>query len=138
MNLVFAALLDGAPMPARGANHLGDDPPSAYRASAAALQEAFARPGVLERSYPGPLGNATGAERLQIRLYDLLTHGWDLARATGIAADLPNDLAKQALTFARNQVATQPRTGRFAEPQPIDDTDPPIEQLAAFLGRRVR
>jgi Glyoxalase-like domain len=38
----------------------------------AALQAAFGRPGVLERTYHGPLGTATGAERLKIRLYDLL------------------------------------------------------------------
>jgi uncharacterized protein (TIGR03086 family) len=110
-NRVFAALLDGGPMPERAADHVGDDPVAAYQASAVALCDAFGRPGALERSYAGPLGNASGADRLQIRLYDLLTHGWDLA---------------------------QPRTGRFAEPQPVRDTDPPIEQLAAFLGRQVR
>jgi hypothetical protein len=36
------------------------------------LPLAFDRPGVLERTYYGPLGAATGTERLQIRLYDLL------------------------------------------------------------------
>jgi uncharacterized protein (TIGR03086 family) len=84
------------------------------------------------------LGNATGAERLQIRLYDLLAHGWDLGQATGIPARLPSDLAEQALAFVRDQLSTQPRTGRFTEPQPIDDTATAIERLAAFLGRQVR
>jgi len=37
----------------------------------------------LNRSYAGPLGIATGSDRLQIRLYDLLAHGWDIAEATG-------------------------------------------------------
>jgi uncharacterized protein (TIGR03086 family) len=138
MNLVFAALMDGAPMPERGTDHLGEDPAGAYQASAAALQDAFRRPGALARNYPGPLGNATGAERLQIRLYDLLTHGWDLAQATGIPADLPDDLVEQALEFVRDQLSAQSRTGRFAEPQPIHDTAAPIERLAAFLGRQVR
>jgi uncharacterized protein (TIGR03086 family) len=138
MNLVFAALLEGGPMPERGADRLGDDPLGAYQASVAALQDAFGHPGVLERSYAGPLGNATGAERLQIRLYDLLVHGWDLGQAIGIAAQMPDDLAEQALAFARDQLSTQPRTGRFAEPQPIDDTATAIERLAAFMGRQVR
>ena len=83
MDLVFTALIEGGPMPERAADRLGDDPVGAYRASSASLQAAFARPGVLERNYLGPLGSATGAERLQIRLYDLLAHGWDLAQATG-------------------------------------------------------
>ena len=39
------------------------------------------------------MGSATGGERLQIRLYDLLAHGWDLAQATGIPLRLPEDLA---------------------------------------------
>jgi uncharacterized protein (TIGR03086 family) len=137
MNLVFAAMIDDGPMPERGADHLGNDPVAAYQASTASLVGAFARPGVLERSYAGPLGSATGAERLQIRLYDLLTHGWDLAQATGMPAQIPDELAEQALAFVRNQFSTQPRTGRFAEPQPIDGTAPALDRLAAFLGRSV-
>jgi len=72
VNLVFAALIDDGPMPERGADHLGNDPVEAYWASSASLHAAFARPGVLERRYRGPMGSTTGAERLQIRLYDLL------------------------------------------------------------------
>jgi uncharacterized protein (TIGR03086 family) len=137
MDLVFAALIEGGPMPERGADRLGDDPVGAWRASSASLQAAFSRPGVLERSYTGPMGSATGAERLQIRLYDLLAHGWDLARATGIPARLPEDLAEQSLAFARVQLSSQSRTGRFAEPQPVEETAPAIDRLAAFLGRTV-
>ncbi|MEU9304724.1 TIGR03086 family metal-binding protein [Streptomyces sp. NPDC048269] len=135
MDLVFAAMIEGGPMPERGADSLGDDPVGAYRSSSAALQAAFSRPGVLEQSYRGALGSATGAERLQIRLYDLLAHGWDLAQATGIPARLPEDLAEQALTFVQVQFSTQSRTGRFAEPQPVEETAPAIDRLAGFLGR---
>ncbi|MFJ1805676.1 MULTISPECIES: TIGR03086 family metal-binding protein [unclassified Streptomyces] len=137
MDLVFAAMIEGGPMPERGADLLGDDPVGAYRSSSASLQAAFSRPGFLERSYRGPLGSATGAERLQIRLYDLLAHGWDLAQATGIPARLSEDLAEQALAFVQIQLATQSRTGRFAEPQPVEETAPAIDRLAAFLGRPV-
>jgi len=57
MNRVFTALLNGGPLPERGVNHLGDDPVTAYQESAAQLCDAFSRPGVLERSYPGPVGH---------------------------------------------------------------------------------
>ena len=136
-NSVFAALVDAGPMPERGADHLGGEPAEAYRASTAVLRDAFGHPGVLQRSYPGPFGNGTGEQILQIRLADLLTHGWDLAQATANPADLPEDLAEQALAFIRRELASLPRPPRFAEPQPIDDTAPAIEQLAAFLGRHV-
>ncbi|MCX4658566.1 TIGR03086 family metal-binding protein [Streptomyces uncialis] len=137
MDLVFAAMVGGGPVPDRGADCLGDDPVGAYRSSSASLLAAFSVPGVLERSYRGPLGSATGTERLQIRLYDLLAHGWDLTQATRIPVRLPEDVAERALAFARSQLSTQSRSGRFAEPQPVEETAPAIDRLAAFLGRPV-
>jgi uncharacterized protein (TIGR03086 family) len=138
MNRVFVALLaDQRPPPRPSADHVEDDPAGAYRGSAAALLAAFGRPGVLERTYRGPLGTATGAERLQIRLYDLLAHGWDLAQATAQPADLPEDLAEQSLAFVRTQLTEQARPGRFGPAQSVAEQAPAIERLAAFLGRPV-
>jgi uncharacterized protein (TIGR03086 family) len=136
-NLVLVAMFDESPMPERRTDRLGADPAGAYRRSAADLQAAAARSGVLERSQATPLGVATGAERLQWRIADLLTHGWDLIQATGAAAELPDDLVEQALTFVRAQLPRQPRAGRFADPQPVADTASAIDQLAAFTGRSV-
>jgi uncharacterized protein (TIGR03086 family) len=138
MNLVFEAQLSDQAPPERGLDRLGDDPFGAYQASSAAVRDAFAQPGVLERTYRGPLGAATGAERLQIRVYDLLAHGWDLAQATGQPVDLPENLAQQALDFVREQLSARPRAGRFSPPRPIADDTCAIDQLVAFLGRPVR
>jgi uncharacterized protein (TIGR03086 family) len=137
MNLVFVALFEESPMPVRGADRLGADPAGAYRRSAASLQSAAALPGVLERSQTTPVGVATGVERLQWRIVDLLAHGWDLGQATGVVPELPEDVAEQALTFARAQLPGQPRAGRFVDPQPIRDNAPAIDRLAAFTGRPV-
>ena len=137
MNLVFVAMFEQSPMPDRGADPLGADPAEAYRRSAAALQTAAAGPGVLERSQTTAVGVATGAERLQWRIADLLTHGWDLVQATGLVAELPDDLAARALTFVQAQLPSQPRAGRFADPQPIAEDAPALERLAAFTGRPV-
>lgn len=89
MNLVFAALLSKQAPPERSADRLGPDPVGAYRESGSALTSAFDQPGVLERTYQSPLGAATGRDRLRMRLYDLLVHGWDLAQATGQPSVLP-------------------------------------------------
>jgi uncharacterized protein (TIGR03086 family) len=138
MNRVFAALLADQPPPPRpSADHIEADPAGAYRDSAAALQAAFGQPGVLEHTYQGPLGTATGAERLKIRLYDLLAHGWDLAQATDQPADLPDDLAAQSLAFARTQLTEQARPGRFGPARIVAEQAPAIERLVAFLGRPV-
>jgi uncharacterized protein (TIGR03086 family) len=137
MNLVFVAMFEESPMPARGADRLGSDPAGAHDRSAAALQAAAARPGVLERSQATPVGVATGVERLQWRIVDLLAHGWDLVQATGVVAEPPDDLVEPALTFALAQLPRQPRAGRFGDPQPIRDNATAIDRLAAFTGRPV-
>jgi uncharacterized protein (TIGR03086 family) len=137
MNLVFVALLYDQAPPERGTDRIGGDAVGAYRESRSELIAAFGQPGVLERDFPGPLGTATGLDRLQIRLYDLLAHGWDLAQATGQPVELPEDLAEQALAFARVQLSSQSRTGRFDSARSISDDASAIDQLAAFLGRSV-
>ena len=137
MNLVFVALFEESPMPVRAADRLGADPAGAYHQSAAALQSAVASAGALERSQTTLVGVATGVERLQWRIVDLLAHGWDLVQATGVVAEPPDDLVEQALTFARAQLPSQPRAGRFADPQPTRDSAPAIDRLAAFTGRPV-
>jgi uncharacterized protein (TIGR03086 family) len=135
MNRVFAAMLAGEAPPQRGEDLAAEALPQAFRESAAALLDAFAQPGSLDRSYPGPLGSATGAERLGIRLYDLLAHGWDIAIATGQPARLPVDAAVDALTFVRGQLSDDARPGRFGPRRNVPDTASAIEKLVAFLGR---
>jgi uncharacterized protein (TIGR03086 family) len=120
-NLVFVAVLEGDAMPR-------DPLVRAYREFAVELLEAFGQPGVLDRSYQGPLGAATGTERLKIRMYDLLAHGWDVAHALGRTADLPEDAAEEALAFARAD-------GRAVRPAPDDASA--VVRLVAFLGRDV-
>lgn len=137
MNLVFVAMFEGSPMPERGADRLGADPAGAYQRSAAAMQAAAALPGVLERSQATPVGVATGAERVRWRIADLLAHWWDLLQATGVVAELPDDLVEPTLMFVRAQLPGQPLAGRFADPQSIRDDAPAIDRLAAYTGRPV-
>jgi len=138
VNRVFAARLCDQMPPELGADHLGDDPAAAYRDTSAAVRTGFDQPGALERTYHGPLGAISGAAWLQVRITDLLAHGWDLARATGQPAELPEDLAEQALVFSRVQMSSVSRIGRFGPAQPVADDAPAIDRLAAFLGRPVR
>jgi uncharacterized protein (TIGR03086 family) len=137
-NLVFAAVLAEQPLPQRGDGIAPDQLARAYRESAAVLLDGVGQPGALERSYQGPLGTATGAERLKIRMYDLLAHGWDLAQALGRPADLPEDAAEESLAFARaDGRAVRPGAGCFGPPRHVADAAPAIVRLVAFLGRDV-
>lgn len=135
VNMVFTALLRNQEPPERGTDPLGEDPADAYRQSARGLVDAFNQHGVLDRAFSGPLGTATGAERLHIRIADLLAHGWDLARATDRAVDVPEEVVEQELTFMHRQLDAMPREGRFEPVQPVADEAPAIDRFVAFLGR---
>lgn len=91
----------------------------------------------LERTYPGPFAHTTGDNQLQVRLADLLTHGWDLGRATGQPAELPVDLVENALAFVKNLAGAFARSGKFGTPQPVSADAPALDRLAALCGRPV-
>jgi uncharacterized protein (TIGR03086 family) len=128
MNRVFTAVLADAPAPRMAAADQAEEHLlTAYRETSAALLLAFGQPGALDRQYEGLLGTASGAERLQIRLFDLLAHGWDLAQATGQPVDLPDDLVESSVAFSRNQLAGHSRHGRFDPPRTVGQNAPAIE-----------
>jgi len=141
-NLLFGAVITGAPPPDRDADHLGGDPLGAFRRSGAVLRDAFAQPGVLEKTYTAPFGTGTGIDLVRTRIIEQLGHGWDLARATGQPTAFPDDIAERALAFARALLATRPSAADggwvpFAPEAPVPDGAAAIDRLAGFLGRAV-
>ena len=65
---------------------------------------------------------------LHVRIADLVTRGRHLAQATGHPAAPPEELAEQELAFARTQLSTIPRTGRFSPAQTDADDAPTIDR----------
>ena len=70
---------------------------------------------------------------------DQFQHGWDLARATGQAANLDPDVAAKLLEFAQMAI---PDTFRGPEGQApfgaaidVSESAPAADRLAGFLGR---
>jgi uncharacterized protein (TIGR03086 family) len=110
-----------------------------HAASAAAAQAAFAAPDGLARTYEFSLGVVPGSRMIGIRTTDVLTHAWDLARATGQpTADIDGELATELLAASRERVLPELRgPGKpFGEEQPCGPDAAPSDRLAAFLGRR--
>jgi uncharacterized protein (TIGR03086 family) len=143
-NVIFAAIATGerAPGPItpeeRAVDWLGADPAAGFRATGKILHDAFVTPGFLESRHETPvMGEQSGTTMVHMRINELLIHGWDLARATGQPADLPEDLAEGALTGWRTRLADRSREGMpFDAPKPVADDAPAIDRLAAFLGRQ--
>ncbi|HUY96718.1 MAG TPA: TIGR03086 family metal-binding protein [Verrucomicrobiae bacterium] len=110
----------------------------ASRRSAQAVLDGVRRPGALEGVVTVPLGSLPGAVALQLRVTEILVHGWDLARATRQPLTIPGDLAREALIFSRAALpAIPPDRHAFAAPQPVPDTAGALDRLAACLGRAV-
>ena len=111
----------------------------AFRASATAAQEFFARPDGMTNMFKLPFGELPGQMFIGLRTTDVLTHGWDLAEATGQSTDLDPELAAEQLAAVRAFVGPEFRgPGKpFHGEEPCSPDRAPADQLAAFLGRKV-
>ena len=142
-NQLFAGILTGRTTLAEWRRNpprdvLGDRPVAAFHDAAQALVAAFELPNVLDRAVSVPFGTVPGMVALHLRITEILTHGWDLARATGRPAPFDNAVVEQELQFSL-QALTQPPTERtpFAAPTEAPQTATSIDRLAALLGRDV-
>lgn len=134
----LAAALTGGTPPAADADLLGSDPATAYASSAEAMIAAFRADGALDRPVSIPAGTLPGRVACELRAVEALVHGWDLARATGRRLEFPADMVEESIAFSRAQLGRLP-AGRtpFGPPQPVADDAPPLDRLAALLGRSV-
>jgi uncharacterized protein (TIGR03086 family) len=128
---VPASVWDGAP--------LGGDPHAAYLESAASAADAFAAPGALDRQIELPgLGAFPARTAISFHFVDYLIHGWDVAKAIGVAYEPDDDLTATALSFASRWPDTPATRGPGAPFGPrvaVPDDAPPLDRLVGLLGR---
>ena len=118
---------------------LSDDLLAAHATSAAGAQGVFAAPDGLSRLFELPFGTLPGTAFIVLRTTDVLTHAWDLARATGQPTELDAEVAEDMLERGKQFMSPAFRgEGRaFGEEQPCPDQANAADRLAAFLGRPV-
>jgi len=137
-NKRFTAAAQGTPMQ-RGPvteDLLGDDPGEAYRRSAEALKAVWSEPGRLEGFYELPFGTLPGQAALTLRLVETVTHGWDLARATGQTPRYDDDLVETAMHFSQANLGRERPPGTpFGPPADCPEDAPAVDRLAAYMGR---
>jgi uncharacterized protein (TIGR03086 family) len=102
---------------------------------------AFGTPGALDKTVKLPFGEFPGRAFLGLATTDTLVHGWDLAKATGQPTDFDAGLSKQVFDNAKQTI---PDTFRgvdgkapFGPELDAPAGAPPVDQLAAYLGRTV-
>ena len=105
------------------------------------MRAAFESDGAMERIVKLPFGDLPGSMLVGLATTDTLTHGWDLAKATGQPTDLSPDLASSVLASVRRQIADSFRgddgKAPFGPQQAAPDGASNADMLAAFLGRAV-
>ena len=111
-----------------------------YGDSISASQAAWDQRSDLSEPVIAPWGEVPAAGAVGGCLVEVLTHGWDLATATGQSSEADPELAGPALVAARTAIPADSRGGSMpfapvVEPAP-DST--PTEQLANWMGRTTR
>ena len=66
---------------------------------------------------------------------DVAVHGWDVGRACGTGAPIPDDLALNLLRVAPLLVSGTDRPERFGEPVEVPPDASPGDRLIGYLGR---
>jgi uncharacterized protein (TIGR03086 family) len=118
---------------------LGDDPVKAYVSSAEHVLDAFAEPGVAERTFPLAEFGADfpGAQAISFHFIDYVVHSWDVAKSLGTTVTFA-----PATLEAAERVAQVVPTGdvRLAPGTPFGPDvpwsgDDPLDRIVAHLGR---
>ena len=83
-----------------------------------------------------PWGACTALEALRGFTVETVTHGWDLAVATGQPREAPGQIADRCLLFASEIIPERLRGVMYGQPVAASRGDSPTTRLAHSLGRR--
>ncbi|HZX03846.1 TIGR03086 family metal-binding protein [Kribbella sp.] len=120
---------------------LGDDPVKAYVESAEHVLDAFAQPGVVERTFPmaefGPDAAFPGAQAISFHFIDYVVHSWDVAKSLGTTVSFSPEALAAAQTVAQVVPVGDVRHAPGA-PFAADvawSGDDALDGIVAYLGR---
>jgi uncharacterized protein (TIGR03086 family) len=118
---------------------IGDRSPiDAFTASADAMLAAFSEPGALDRTVTMPFGEMPASRLVTFRWVDLISHAWDLAKATGQDANLAPDLCETALVVSHQLLDGRDRTHLpYKDEVPVLAGATAADRLAGYLGKQV-
>lgn len=135
----FSSLFRGDDVPEISAPAVyGRVPADEFRQAMDDLAAAVIGSAVLDQLIDTPIGRMHGATFAAVVAFDGLMHGWDLAVATGIHLDVPDEIVAAVDGFARVALSDELRdAGLFRAAVDAPDDATVLESLAAFSGRRV-
>jgi uncharacterized protein (TIGR03086 family) len=136
----FMALLDGASredaLELLGQDFSKGDPVKAFEDQRAAVRDAFAAPGALERVGHHVVADLTGAQLLAGAVSETAVHTWDVMRAASIGPPLDAGLAEVALGILDGLVPIFVEWGFTAPSVEVAPEAPVQSRMAALAGRQ--
>jgi len=117
-------------------DNLGSDFKASFHRATDDAEESFAIPGAMDRIVKLPFGEMPAGMALNIAIFDVTTHAWDLAKATGQSTDLDPEVAGVAYQVAQNMLSDDLRNaGMFGPPVAVAQDAPMADRLAGLAGR---
>jgi uncharacterized protein (TIGR03086 family) len=117
-------------------DRLGDDYKASFHQAADAANASFAIPGAMDRIVKLPFGEMPAGMAIDIAIFDVTTHAWDLAKATGQSTNLDPEVAEVAYRVAQTMLNDDMRgLGIFGPEVEAAPDAPAADRLAALAGR---
>lgn len=123
-------------IPVELALSVDDDPPGAWAEARDVMQDLLDDPDQAGLEYDGYFGRTSLERTVDGFLgFDLVVHGWDIARATGQDETLPPDEVERIWADAQQMGDDLRLDGVCGPPVPISGDAPLQDRLIALLGR---
>jgi uncharacterized protein (TIGR03086 family) len=129
-----ATLVSGETVPPASIES-ADEPAMVWRQTRDAVLEALDTPGILEREGKFWFGPMSVDRWIQVVQWDPIAHAWDIAKAAGVDAHIPHDLAEISDEVMGKMRETLASWGLIAaEIEPPEGADS-VERFLAMIGR---
>ena len=113
---------------------------AAFQAARADLERVLDDPELADREYDGMFGRTSVAATVdQFMAFDLVVHGWDLARATGQDETIDAAEVERILGFVERMGTSTMRDNGVTGPEvPVPADAPAQDRMLGLLGRDPR
>jgi uncharacterized protein (TIGR03086 family) len=113
-----------------------DDPLGAFRAARADVEQVLDDPALAGTEYDGAFGRSKVEQTIdQFMGFDLVVHGWDLARATGQDDTIDSAEVDRIMAFAEPMGDTMRENSVTGPAVAVPDNAPKQDRMLGLLGR---